>query len=138
MYTLDKTLFTDPVRRTSGWSLRRACHAVIALSAWLLFFYWWRQVLEFTRWRDVVITLVFIFAAVLITSLLTLLWVRHNINLFRRKGPRLRITDVSEARDRDSLGRPIHWPASGVARQSRIVSISSTEKEKFMEAGETR
>jgi len=111
-------------------------HALIAVGAWVLFFYWWRQVLGFTRRQDVIFVLIFIGVAVAATILLNLIWVRHNIGIFRRKGPRTRVTVVSQDRHSDSLGRAIQWPASGSIRRSRLVTVSANEKEKFMKPGE--
>jgi len=120
-----------------SWGLRGFCHALIAVGAWVLFFFWWRQVLGFTRSQDVIFVLIFIGITVVVTTLLNLIWVRHNIGIFRRKGPRMRVTEVSQDRASDSLGRPIQLPAAGSIRRSRVVTVSANEKEKTMDAGET-
>ncbi len=120
-----------------SWSVRGACHALVALGAWVLFFYWWDEVLGFTRRRDVTFVLVFLGIAVAATTLLNLVWVGHNVRIFRRKGPRTRIPEVSQERDSDSLGRPIRLTAPGSIRRCPVVTVSADEKEKTLKAGET-
>jgi len=119
------------------WGLRGLCHTLIAAGAWVLFFFWWRQVLGFTRREDVIFVLIFIGVTGVATTLLNLIWVRHNIGIFRRKGPRTRVTEVSQDRSSDSLGRPIQLTASGSLRRSRVVTVSASETEKILDGGET-
>ena len=45
----------------------------------------------------------------------TLLWIRHNTRIYRRKGPRLGTPDVAPRTDEDRLGRPIRWRLDGGA-----------------------
>ncbi len=87
--------------------------------------------------RDVVFVLIFISVTVLITTVLNLAWVGHNVRIFRRKGPRTRVPEVSQERDKDSLGRPIRLTASGSIRRCPIVTVSADEKEKSLTTGET-
>ncbi len=116
---------------------RGVCHALVALGAWALFFYWWREVLGFTRGGDVIFVLVFLAIAVSATTLLNLVWVGHNVRIFRRKGPRTHVPEVSQERDTDSLGRPIRLTAPASIRRCPVVTISADEKEKSLTAGET-
>ncbi len=123
--------------RKRSWSPRGVCHALVALGAWVLFFYWWDEVLAFTRSRDVFVVLVFLAVAVSATTLLNLVWVGHNVRIYRRKGPRTRVPHVSQDRESDSLGRPIRLPASGSICRCPVVTVTVNEKEKIMEHGET-
>ncbi len=117
--------------------MRGICHSLVALGAWVLFFYWWDEVLAFTRSRDVILVLVFLGVTVSVTTLINLVWVGHNVRIYRRKGPRTRIPEVSQERDTDSLGRPIRLTAAGSIRRSPVVTVSADEKEKSLKAGET-
>lgn len=136
MNIAEKTRSSEHDSLKRSWGLRGFCHALIAACAWVLFFFWWRQVLGFTRSQDVIFVLIFIGVTVVITTLLNLIWVRHNVGIFRRKGPRTRVTEVAQDRASDSLGRPIQLPAAGSIRRSRVVTVSASEKVKTMDAGE--
>lgn len=120
-------------RKASSRSLRGYLHAAIAVAAWILFFFWWRQVLGFTRREDLIFVLVFLLLAVAAATVVNLAWVRHNVGIYRRKGPRTRVTEVSEDWGSDSLGRPIRWPSSGSVLRSRIVTVSTDDRDKIVE-----
>lgn len=99
-------------------------HALIAISGWALFVYWWGRVLPQIIKRDAVIALVFIGVTVFITVTITLLWVRYNIGIFRRKGPRKNLTLVTENRDTDFLGRKIEQPGPASLKTAHLVVVS--------------
>ncbi|GAC1611757.1 MAG: hypothetical protein NVS3B26_27800 [Mycobacteriales bacterium] len=44
-----------------------------------------------------------------IVSALTLLWVRHNLGIYARKGPRRGLPDPDAAWSTDRLGRQLHF-----------------------------
>ncbi len=137
MAIAEKPVDSGQIARERSWSLRGACHALVALGAWALFFFWWHEVLGFTRGRDVIFVLVFLAIAIAATTLLNLAWVGHNVRIFRRKGPRTHVPEVSQERDTDSLGRPIRLTVSGSIRRCPVVTVSADEKEKSLKAGET-
>ena len=85
-------------------------HAFLVVLTWILFAYWWNQVIPQITVEDASMAFLVIFLTVLATSVLTLLWVRHNIGIFRRKGPRKNLPAVSEHRDNDYLGRSLEHP----------------------------
>lgn len=134
MNDIPKTSSRGRTERTRSW--RGYVHAAIAVAAWILFFYWWRQVLGFTRRQDVVFVLVFLLVAVAAATALNLAWVRHNVGIYRRKGPRTRVTEVSEDWGSDTLGRPVRWPPAGSVLRSRIVTVSADDRDKIV-TGET-
>jgi hypothetical protein len=106
-------------------TIKGTFHALIVIFGWGLFVYWWNQVLPQVDSRDPVIALVFIGATVLATVLGTLLWVRYNIGIFRRKGPRKSLTHVTEDHDTDCLGRRIERPPGpGSLQTARLVVVS--------------
>ena len=65
-----------------------------------------------------------IFLTLFITSVLTLLWVRHNLGIFRRKGPRKGLPAVSEEIRSDSLGRTLDLPGYDSLKGAPVVVIS--------------
>jgi hypothetical protein len=105
-------------------TLKGTIHALFVVFGWALFVHWWNRVLPLTDSRDASIALVFIGLTVLFTSLATLLWVRYNIGIFRRKGPRKTLTLVEENRDADFLGRRIERSGQGSMKAARVVVVS--------------
>lgn len=105
-------------------TLKGAFHGLIAISGWTLFVFWWNRVLPQIDSKDAVIALVFISGTVLITVISTIVWVRYNIGIFRRKGPRRNLTHVSENHGTDFLGRRIEPPGSGSLKTARLVIVS--------------
>ncbi len=134
---MDKPANSGQFPRGRSWSLRGICHALVALGAWVLFFYWWDEVLGFTRGRDVIRVLIFLGITVSATTLINLVWVGHNVRIYRRKGPRTRVPEISQERENDSLGRPIHLAAPESIRRCPVVTVSADEKEKIMKTSET-
>lgn len=116
-------------------TLRGVFHALIVLSAWLLFWSWWGRVLPLVRRDDAVAAILLIALSTLVTVVLTAAWVRHNLSIFRLKGPRTGLPAVSETRDADSLGRPIRRSGGGPLNRARIVSVTVDEDAKTFEPG---
>lgn len=96
--------------------------------------YWWNRVLPQIDSRDGFIALVFISGTVFITVIATLVWVRYNIGIFRRKGPRTNLTRVAENRGKDVLGRRIEPPGAGSHKTARLVIVSLEGEVKKYEA----
>lgn len=116
----------------SGITASGVFHSLIALLAWILFFVWWNQVIPQISVDDAAAAFLVIFLTVLLTSVLTLLWVRYNVGIFRRKGPRKQIPAVSEERDADYLGRSLDHPGYDLLKSGRIVLVSREgDKKKF-------
>lgn len=105
-------------------------HWLVAVFGWVLFVHWWNRVLPQLNSREAVVALVFIGITVLATAVVTLLWVRHNVDIFRRKGPRRRLTTVVESRDTDILGRKIlhSGPAPLTTASHVVVSVEGETK----------
>lgn len=115
-------------------TIKAIFHALIALAGWALFIYWWNRVIPQIDSRDAAVALVFIGATVLATVLVTLLWIRYNIGIFRRKGPRTRLVRAAENRETDFLGRTI--VRSGPLKTASLVVVSVDGKAKKFEARE--
>src|SRR3989304_919893 len=105
-------------------TVKGSFQSLIAIFGWALFVHWWNRVLPQIDSRDASIALAFIGVTVLITVLVTLLWVRYNIGIFRRKGPRKNLPLVTENRDTDFLGRKIEQPVQGSLKTARLVVVS--------------
>lgn len=116
-------------------TVRGTIHAAITVFCWWLFVYWWRSVLPGTLRQDAVAALALIGFTILGTTVLTLAWVRHNIGIFRRKGPRKTLPPVSETLEFDSLGRRIEHPGVESLRQARLLVITPGKDVKTLEPG---
>ncbi len=116
-----------PTTRAEGRALpriREALHVLIAAATWVLFFYWWGIVLPQVRRDDALVVALFIVVASAATALLTAAWIRYNIGIYRRKGPRLKLTPEAPDPDTDSLGRTIVRPDDASLRASQVVIVA--------------
>jgi len=104
--------------------MRDAFHALIVVCTWVLFFYGWYRVLPATPLSDGVWAIFGILVVLVCTVVITLGWVRYNVGLYRRKGPRRKITDVSERVVADALGRDLVHGGWEALRASRRITVS--------------
>lgn len=111
--------------------VRETIHLLATLFFWCLFGYWWGKVLPQTSAQDVFDALLLISLSILCTVVLTLVWVRHNIRIFRRKGPRKGLPSVSEHCSVDRTGVPVVCPGAESLKHSRVVTISRQEDRKL-------
>jgi hypothetical protein len=51
--------------------------------------------------------------------LITLAWIRYNVLIYRRKGPRHGAVEASAVTDRDRLGRHVAWDVRGGPEAAR-------------------
>ncbi len=116
-------------------SVREVLHLLVAAATWILFFYWWGIVLPQVRRDDAVVAVLFIALTSLATAVVTGAWIRYNIGIYRRKGPRLQLTPPAAGRDTDALGRTIVGPDDGSLRASRIVVVAVDGDRKTIEPG---
>ncbi len=117
-------------------TVREVAHVLIATATWVLFFYWWAIVLPQVRRKDAIVAALIIVLASLATAVLTAVWVRYNLDIYRRKGPRLLLTPAVPDRDVDALGRRIVRPDDGSLRLSRVVVVAVDGDRKTIEPGE--
>ena len=107
-----------------SWSMRDVLHALIVVCTWVLFFYWWYCVLPATFLSDAVWAILAILLVSLCTVVLTLGWVRYNLGIYRRQGPRRKIPDVSERVVVDALGRDLVHGGWEALRASRRITVA--------------
>ena len=68
----------------------------------------------------------------------TMLWVHHNIRIYRRKGPRTGRAENVPRSDEDRLGHPIRWDLPGGvhgARDTRLLTVRLDDGTKIYERG---
>ncbi len=105
-------------------------HTLLTVLTWILFAYWWNKVIPQISVEDASMAFLVIFLTFLISSVLTLLWVRYNIGIFRRKGPRKNLPSVSEEREADYLGRRLDHPGYDFLKDAPLVVVSREEDRK--------
>ena len=111
-------------------TIKGILHALLIVLTWILFVSWWNQVIPQVTVEDASMAFLVIFLTFLICSVLTLLWVRHNIGIFRRKGPRKNLPPVSEERETDYLGRKLDHPGYDFLKDAPLVVVSREEDRK--------
>ena len=116
--------------RLSGW-LQRGVHVVALLSGWALFFYWWYEV-AVLDWNNTRVALI-IFVTLVVSPVITIGWVLYNLNIFRRKGPRLGQPRIALDYERDWNQRTVvaDW---GALREAGLVTITVDGDRKFYTA----
>jgi hypothetical protein len=99
---------------------QRALHVAGVAAGWALFFYWWYLV-AVADWNETDVALI-IFVTLVVSPVLTLGWVAHNVDLFRRKGPRMALPTVSLQYEKDWNGRVVEadWAA---LRNADVIAV---------------
>ena len=101
-----------------------ARRVVVGVVAWAVFGVAWWLVLRRDpgSWLpDLAVPVV----SLVVVTVVTLAWVRHNLGIYRRKGPRRGLPAVDAPWTHDSLGRALSLP-TGVAT-ARIVTVDLTQ-----------
>jgi hypothetical protein len=97
--------------------MRQFAHKVIGAAFWLLLVGLWVLLAAEGKasgaaFRDTGIWLAALMGAVLAV---TIWWIRHNVALYRRKGPRRGRAENPPRTDEDRLGRDVEWAIEGGA-----------------------
>jgi hypothetical protein len=106
---------------------RRLFHTLIAAAGWTLFVWWWWIVIRSVSSEAVRFTLVFVGVTAAVVVLVTAVWSLHNLQIFKRKGPRTQRRPVVESYTRDRLGRHVVFAQSRLFVQSVPVILIRLE-----------
>ena len=101
--------------------MRQAAHIAVALLFWLALAGLWvllavQGKASGAAFRDTGIQLAALIGAVLA---ITTWWVRHNVGIYRKKGPRRGRPELAPRTDEDRLGRQLRWAMPGGVRTAR-------------------
>jgi hypothetical protein len=91
--------------------LRRVLHALIALAGWGLFGYWWWLVARRVSQQEIRFTVILIAIALVVIVALTAAWAMHNVRIFRARGARKSLREVTQDLSHDTVGRQVRLPA---------------------------
>lgn len=83
---------------------------------------WWLVWRHFPAQTDPVTDLLWLGVFSLLTTLITALWVLHNISLYRRKGPRRSVPSAFWDYSHDVAGRPVDADFDAL-RTAQVVTI---------------
>lgn len=97
--------------------MRQLLHKLIGVFFWLVMVGCWALLIAEGKAGSANITYSVQYLGVVGAAVLTvtLLWIRHNTRIYRRKGPRMGRPEMVPRTDEDRLGRPIHWQLDGGA-----------------------
>jgi hypothetical protein len=115
--------------------MREFVHKVIGLAFWLLLVALWVELALEGRasgaaLRDTGLRLAALMGVVLTV---TIWWIRHNVGIYRRKGPRRGRPENPPRTDEDRLGRDVAWTRPGgapaaLAERHLVVEIAGDVK----------
>ncbi len=104
--------------------MRDFWHYLVSILMWILFGYYW-QVVSGRSISLAGFQALGVLAGVSALGLVvTLLWVRHNLNLAARNRRRERPAPGPETLERDYLGRPVVSPGLAALKNAAVVGIS--------------
>jgi hypothetical protein len=115
--------------------MRQAAHIAVALLFWLALAGLWvllavQGKASGAAFRDTGIQLAALIGAVLA---ITTWWVRHNVGIYRKKGPRRGRPELAPRTDEDRLGHQLRWQVPGgveaaTAQQLLVVELDGDVK----------
>lgn len=115
----------------NGWS-RRLLHFVVVAAGWVLFVCWWYEV-AVQHWNKTLIALI-ILVTLIAAPAITGAWIVHNLNLYRRKGPRLGAPVVRIGYSRDWNGREVEADWGRLRETSVVVVTVEGERKRYTAA----
>lgn len=109
---------------------RRVLHSLAILGGWFIYFWlWWRVIYVYDQGLNPLVAL-FLFGVVIVVPTITLIWVLHNVRIFKHKGPRQGRTTVEDNYVADWKGRRVTADWADMKQSSSIViSVSGNNKQ---------
>ena len=116
-------------------SLRSAGQGALVVLGWALFIASWVKVGRGVTGDTVVTTLLLVVGVAVISLSVTILWIAHNVSIFRRKGPRTNARDIDFEFNKDFLGRDLDADWDAVGQSSKILVAVREDFKSFVAAG---
>ena len=95
--------------------MRQRLHQLVGVLFWLMLVGMWAKLLAGDRvsLTNIIDSAQYVAAIAGAVLALTLYWIRHNLAIHRRKGPRTSSPIRPPRVDADRLERPLHWSLTG-------------------------
>lgn len=111
---------------------------MVAAVAWGLFVVGWIQVARHTSLATVTFSATLVTVVLVSVVLVTAWWVRHNVAIFRRKGPRRGLPRVERLVTADFLGRELAGEWREVRSAPAVVITITEGRKQFVDVGPAR
>jgi hypothetical protein len=101
----------SPHQRRLPANLVNGCQILVGLVFWGLFVASWVELIRVHSgiWTAVLASVQTVAVIAVLILAVTLAWVRHNMQIYRRKGPRTGTKRLPARVDADRLGRALRW-----------------------------
>lgn len=121
------------IRKSLSTKRRLLVHFLILVTGWLLFFGAWWRVLATQRLSYPTLGWL-VLGSLIVIPLITLMWLRHNIEIHERKGPRLQVRTSDERYEHDWQGLQISadWVALRAAHSIEIKIETELDQKQYL------
>lgn len=116
-------------------SIRALVQLVLVVAGWFLFLWAWVSVMRFTAPATAVATVILLLAFAVVIYAINLLWIRHNVNIYKRKGSRKNLPQVEYDFRWDFLDRRLAADWQNLQRETLIVVDFDEERKIFTPGG---
>lgn len=108
----------------------RIIHALAIGGGWFIYFWlWWRVIYVYGQGLSPLVAL-FLVITIIVVPTITLIWILHNVRIFKRKGMRQGRTTADDSYASDWKGRRVTADWIDMKQASSIViSVSGNDKQ---------
>ena len=108
----------------------RIVHAVAIFGGWFIYFWlWWRVIYVYDQGLSPLVGL-FLFSVIIVVPTLTLIWILHNVRIFKRKGLRQAHIIAKDNYVSDWKGRRVTADWVDMKQASNIIiSVNGNDKQ---------
>jgi hypothetical protein len=108
---------------------------MLVVIGWFVFLWAWVSVMRFTALETVVGTIILLATLALVIEVINLLWIRHNVTIFKKKGPRKGVPQVRYEFQGDFLGRRQDADWQNLRGEALIIVGFDDERKVFTPGG---
>ena len=122
-------------RPVGATSIRALVQLMLVVIGWFIFLWAWVSVMRFTALETVVSTIILLATLALVIEVINLLWIWHNVNIFKKKGPRKGVPQVRYEFQGDFLGRRQDADWQNLREEALIIVGFDDERKVFTPGG---
>lgn len=131
---IEKSL--EDIKHPSLTLTQKLVHCVAIIIGWMLYFWFLYSIMYYDALLKILdIVQLFIFVNIIIIGV-SYAWIKHNIHLYEKKGPRTGIRTVKDKFKQDALGSIIHADIKAI-KKARFINIQIKENNKFFKVMDT-